>query len=246
VTEESEKQATAPDEHAQTRAAFESWQRGPVEAEKEYVLPPPRSAFPPSFLAILAAGCLVLAAEPTADLPYELCGPSQAIDLGRPGAYSLDKAADGTRARLQGYAGSLRGSFALFGTNYEVAPLIGIPVLVRRAPHPQPPPDSAETYQGEGRLVRLQDTPSSYFERLFDPAARYSTTRLQFQALGVPPFGRPAWLLVEGDLPRKDLWAIAEPILLWMAAAAFAGLAWRSHRTRARAAALKAQTWRSL
>ena len=55
---------------------------------------PRRPLLPPSFFVVLALGAAFLALEPTADLSYELFGPSGAVDLGEPAAYRLDAAAD--------------------------------------------------------------------------------------------------------------------------------------------------------
>jgi hypothetical protein len=226
-------------EDAARDAALEAWHRRsapPADDEDEFVIPKRRFTFPPSFLAILAAGCAYIALDPTADLAYELLGPRQAVDLGRPAAYSMDKARDDQRVRISGYTTGVKVTFARWGDQFEVVPMVGVPVLVRRPPHAAPPPDTAELFEGEGRLILLEPAPASFLLRLFDPSLRHSvyrTVRLQFEALGEIPFGRPAWLLLVGDLPRTDLGAIATPLGLWVLSLAFAVFAWRSYVWRA-------------
>ncbi len=257
MTEPTDKQPPAPETESRARdAAFDAWTRGagtdeerppglfqrlfpkdssqpqPGAEDDVVFVPSPRAAFPPSFFLILAAGCAFLALEPTGDLAYELLGPSTAIELGRPGAYNLEAARDGSRAHIFGYAGSVRGTFAQWGSSYEVAPLVGIPVLVRRAPHPSVPADTVEPFDGEGRLLRLDSGPASWFERMARPSSRYATVRMQFEAYNQLPAGRTAWLLLTGDLPRASPWAIAEPILLWLAAVAFIFRARRAYVLR--------------
>ncbi len=249
--EAAERSAGDP-EHRAREAAFQAWRGGaspaPAEPEEELTLPRPRAALPPSFLFIVAAGCALLAAEPTVGLGYTLFGATHAVDLGRPAAYRLDLARDDIRARIAGYASNVRGSFARWGEDYEVVPLIGTPVLVRRRPHPAASADSAEPFEGEGRLLRLDDEGSSFLERLLNPverpASQYANVRLEFVARGQLPFHDPAWLLLDGDLPRQNVWAIAKPLLLWAAAIACAIFGWRSQR--ARAAAARARSSRRL
>jgi len=197
-----------------------------------YVAPRRRFVFPPSFLVLLAAGLAWIAWEPTADLPYELFGPgsSSTLDLGSPGNWHMDAAHDGARAKVQGFASNRRGRYGKWFSQWEIVPLTGLPVLVRRPPTPQPPEHAAEVYSGEGRLVRLDDSPSDWLERLVRPAARYTLVKNQFLAAGELPAGRTVWLLLEGDLPRADLSAIVDPLVLWAGVALCLRSLWRRWR----------------
>jgi hypothetical protein len=242
VTDRTRNRPPADDADAKAReAAFEAWQPGsaPAAEPEEEIFVPPRAkmSFPPSFLLILAGACVLFALEPTADLRYELFGDAQAIDLGQPAAYVMDAAKDGAHARIKGYLSSIRGTFERWGNAYEVGNLKGIPVLVRRAKHPPAPADTVEVFEGEGRLIRLQESQSSFFERMIDPSSRYNTVRLQFESLGELPMGRQSWLFLEGELPRAHPWRIAQPFLLWGLAVVFSFLAWRSHQVRSAEAA---------
>lgn len=196
-------------------------------------VPPRRSIFPPSFFALLALGMVIFAAEPTAELGYRLLGPGGqgAIDLGEPGEYRLGEATDGARARISGFAGNRRGTYSLGLSEYEVFALTGLPVLVRRPRGEAPPPNTVELYRGEGRLLRLEDAPAGWADRMVRPAARYTRMKDLFVSAGELPPGREAWLLLEGELPRSAslLWA---PALLWVAAVFFSLLAVRAHRRR--------------
>ena len=229
---------TQPDAEARARdAALEAWHGGgtvpaPAAEDDFDFRPPRRSAFPPSFLLIVAAGLAFLALEPTGDLGYTLFGPGRSVDLGRPGAYTLASARSGTRARIAGYPSTVKGTQALSGGGYDFEPLVGVPVLVRTPAHPPVVSESTEPLAAEGRLIRLETTPSTFFDRLFDPASRYTTVRLQFEALGELPPGKPAWLLLDGDLPRSDPWAIGVPLVGWAGSSLFLFLAWRSWRVR--------------
>jgi hypothetical protein len=189
-----------------------------------------RTLLPPSFLVLLGAGLALLAYEPTLDLPYEVFGPGPAgaIDLGHAGDWHLENAQDGARVKLQGFAANLRGRYARWLNDYEVVPLAGLPVLVRRAPTPRPPEHAAEFYTGEGRLWRLDDGGSSWLERLFRPISRYTNVKNQFVAKGELPAGKTVWLLVEGDLPRTRAWPVLGPLLLWAGVALCARALWRS------------------
>jgi hypothetical protein len=205
----------------------------PADADEDgYVAPRRRAAFPPSFLLIWAVGLGVLAIEPTVNLGYQLFGPSQVIDLGQPGEYHLDAARDGARVSLSGFIYNDRGSFSQYLSDYEVVALTNLPVLVRRAPTRKPPPDVAELYQGEGRLLKLDDSDGSFFERLVRPAARYAGMRRQFVAFGQLPANGPCWLLLDGELPRTHWSPLVAAVLLWSASFLFAFQAWRSYRLR--------------
>ena len=210
---------TETDAHARD-AALEAWHEAdpvPVSDPDFDYRPPKRTAFPPSFLLLLAGSLAFLALEPTGDLGYAMFGPARGIDLGRPGAYTLQVARNGARASIKGYPSDIRGSFSRWGDQYQVVPLIGVPVLVRRAAREPSPLESTEPFSAEGRLIRLEDSPSTFVDRLVDPTSRYSTVRLQFEALGEIPAGKPAWLLLDGELPRSDPRAIAVPLLLVLA-----------------------------
>lgn len=237
-------ESKAPAPHAElddveTRSALDAWRtdsdtlptRGrPAPLDEDEAVAATlrrRPAFPPSFLLLLAFGLALLAWDPTVELGYTLLGPSQAIDLGSPGQYRLDEAQDEARARIAGFASARRGSYSRYGETYEVVALTGLPVLVRRAPTPAPPASSVEVYQGEGRLVRLDDAPASFFERLVRPSARFASVRQTFAAYGELPPGRTAWLLLEGELPRAHWGAVALPLVLWFAIVA---LVWRALR----------------
>lgn len=202
-----------------------------VEGDPDgYVAPPRRATFPPSFLLILAAGLAFLALEPSADLGYALFGPGEAVDVGRPGAYALDGARSGDHVRLQGFATERRATYERWGREYEVLALAGAPVLVRRPRGPPPPPHTAELVAVEGRLLALEQHPSSFGERLVRPAARYTPMRLEFAALGELSASGPAWLVLAGEVPRRDASAILVPLGLWAAAALLALAAWRAYR----------------
>lgn len=196
----------------------EPWRGAPAD-EDGYVAPPRRSAFPPSFLFVLAAALAALALEPSADLGYHLAGPSAPIDLGRPAAYDFAAAEDGALATIEGIASPKRGSYSQWGDEWEVFALVGAPVLVRREPGAKPPGENvAELVSLRGRLMKLEDAPSSFFERLFRPASRYTSLRLAFQARGELPLGRTIWLLLDDEVPRSNFSAILVPLLLWAGA----------------------------
>jgi hypothetical protein len=247
----------SPDESAQREAVFAEWEKraqkpprqgwrglfrrerwqDQVDAdamgeEDAYVAPTKRAAFPPSFLLLWGLGLAFLALEPTLDLRYTLFGPSTAVELGEPGAFHLEAAAPNVRARVTDWAHSDRGTYSQTLSDYEVLALTSVPVLVRRAPEGRPPPNTAELYRGEGRLLRLDNVGSSFLERWVSPAARYATVRQQFQALGQLPMTGPCWLLLEGDLPRSTILPLVAPLLLWVGAFLFLFSAWRSYRLR--------------
>ncbi len=215
----------------------ESWRDPTLQAGDDgYVAPRKRAAYPPSFFAVLVFGLAILALEPTADLGYELLGPSAAYDLGHPGEYHFEGAQDGSLATIAGFASSRRGTYSQYSSQYEVFALVGLPVLVRRAPTPTPPKDSAELYQGRGRLIRLERGSASYFERLLRPSARYSTVRAQFESFGELPLGKPQWILLEDDVPRQNKSVVLWPLVLWAGVIFFAYHGWRSYRLRTVAA----------
>lgn len=183
--------------------------------EDGYVAPPHRPVFPVSFLVVLAVCLGALAVEPTADLSWQLFGPSEAIDLGHPANYSLDSLADGQRVRIEGMASPRRGSYTRWGERWEVFALIGTPLLVRTTPGDAPEPNEAVSVQVEGRLVKLDASSSSFLERLVRPASRYSALKLTFEALGELPPGRTVFLVLDGVVPRSSFLAIAWPFVLW-------------------------------
>lgn len=232
-------------QNKEREAALEAWQRGelgvgddvvprpvPAGPDESFDAPPKRAAFPPSFFFVAAAALSVLALEPSADLGYFLTGPSDLIDLGRPADYHLDRAVDGAPVHVEGLATPRRGSFSRWGTDYQVLSLATVPVLVRRAPEPVPPSNVAEYYKGDGRLVKLEEHRAGFFERLVRPSARYTGIRQTFAALGDIPAGGTAWLLLEGDLPRRSFTGIAVPIALWALVGLFVFLGLRSLRRR--------------
>lgn len=195
-----------------------------------YVAPPRRATFPPSFLLILAAGLVFLALEPTADLDYALFGPSQAVALGQPGSYALEKAKSGDLVTIQGFATERRATYSQWGREYEVFALAGVPVLVRRPRGPPPPPNTAEAVSVEGRLLLLEKYASTFGERLVRPAARYTPLRLEFAARGELSAVGNAWLVLADDIPRRDASAILVPLALWLGAALLGRAAYRAHR----------------
>lgn len=183
--------------------------------EDGYVAPPRRSAFPVSFLVVVSVCLGALALEPTADLSWQLFGPSEALDLGHPANYRLDSLVDGQRVRIDGIASPRRGTYTRWGDNWEVFALIGTPLLVRTTPGELPEKNVAERVTVEGRLVKLDASGSSFFERLVRPASRYSALKLTFEALGELPAGRPVFLVLDGVAPRSSFFAIALPFVLW-------------------------------
>lgn len=239
-------------EEAEAKArdeAFEAWNPGapkpPEEPEETFKPPRQGIALPPSFLLILAGACALFALEPSADLGYELAGPGKAVDLGQPAAYKLDAARDGIRAHIKGYLGSMIYTKESFGDEHEVGVLQGTSVLVRRTRHPVAPADTVSIFEGEGRLVALDDTPSSMVQRMVDPSSRFVTLRLHYESFGELSKGAPAWLLLDGDIPRSQPWLIAKPLILWGLTLAFLFLAWRSQVARAAGAATRRRTWRT-
>jgi hypothetical protein len=177
---------------------------------------PRRPLLPPSFFVVLALGAAFLALEPTADLSYELFGPSEAVELGEPGGYRLDAAADGARVRLSGFLGARAATYERFGRTFEVRQLLGTGVLVRRAPRSADlGKDVAEVAALEGRLLRLDASRAGLFERLLRPVARYTPLVEAFGRTGELPAGRAVFLLLDGDVPRSSPGAIALPILVW-------------------------------
>lgn len=221
---------------AERDAALGAWSRGELEVAPDrvpsraelrrlladtpadddgYVAPPKRAVFPPSFLAVVAVCLAALALEPTADLAWHLFGPSVSIDLGEPASYRFDALADGQRVRLEGIASPKRGSYARWGRQWEVYALVGTPLLVRARPGPRVDAHTAEVVAVEGRLVQLDASPSGFLERLVRPAARYTSLKLTFEALGELPADRTTYLVLDGDLPRSSPFALATPLVLW-------------------------------
>lgn len=189
--------------------------RDTANDEDGYVAPPRRSVFPVSFLVVLAVCLGALAVEPTADLSWHLFGPSEALELGEPAHYRLDALGDGQRVRVEGIASPRRGTYTRWGETWEVFALIGTPLLVRTVPGDLPEKNVAERVTVEGRLVKLDASGSSFFERLVRPASRYSALKLTFEALGELPAGRPAFLVLDGVVPRSSFFNIAWPFVLW-------------------------------
>lgn len=186
----------------------------PVD-EDGYVAPPKRAVFPPSFLAVIAACLGMLAIEPTADLSWHLFGPSAAVELGEPGQYRFDALADGLWVRLEGIASPRRGNYSRWGDQWEVYALVGTPLLVRARPGTQVEANTAELVSVQGRLLRLDTSASGFVERLLRPAARYTSLKLTFEALGELPADRATYLVLDGDVPRSSLFALASPLVLW-------------------------------
>ena len=177
---------------------------------------PRRPMLPPSFFVVLALGAAFLALEPTADLSYELFGPSVAVDLGEPGAYRLDGVADEARVRVRGFLGARAATYERFGRTYEVRQLLGTGVLVRRPPRTAKlGKDVAEVAEVEGRLLRLDASRAGLVERLLRPVARYTPLVEAFSRTGELPAAREVRLLLDGDLPRASLAAMAMPLSVW-------------------------------
>jgi hypothetical protein len=175
---------------------------------------PRRPAFPPQALVVFAFGIAVLGWESTADLAYHLAGPSAPVDLGEPGRYRMELAADGAYVKMSGLLGGQTAYYSDGGIKYVVAPMLGTAVLVRREDDGERlPPDVVQRYEAHGRLMRLDDAPSNVFVRMFRPAARFSRMRQKFDL--ALPAGREAYLLFDKEAPREQAWPIAKPLLTW-------------------------------
>jgi hypothetical protein len=120
----------------------------------------------------------------------------EAVDLGRPGSYHLERASDGLYARIEGVAGqamnlSVRWMW-LSETRYDLLAVRDTNILVRRSPRSAAPPLTAQ-----GRLI---------LDR-FIPEYAQAFQNLAAARGGAQPRDGHLYVLLDGERPRSG-WAV--------------------------------------
>lgn len=139
------------------------------------------------------------------DLSAEIAwwfGAPVSVDLGRPGSYRPELAADGALARISGRPGGSAARFRKLGKRYEIVAIEGTGILVQREqsgpdlPVPsgqkEPPPDRSP-FAAEGRLMRDDSAPLEYRQAF----------RLLVERGDAQPRDGHLHLLLDGDKPRS-------------------------------------------
>lgn len=131
----------------------------------------------------------------------------QPLDLGAPGAWKLERMADGALATVNGVPGPVASRFSRYGKSYEIVALPGSPILVRRSlPEGAPAtgkPDQA-AFTATGRLLRDSSIPE--YDQAFQNLVRRGDAA---------PADGHLWVLLDGERPRTG----------WQTPAALLGLA---------------------
>ncbi len=124
----------------------------------------------------------------------------EAVDLGRPGDYHLERESDGLYARFEGVSGpgaSLRvRRMGLFETRYDVIVARDTNILLRRSPQ-EGPAGAALPFAAQGRLVLDRSLPD------YGPAFQSLTAARG----GAQPREGHLYVLLDGERPRTG-WAI--------------------------------------
>lgn len=134
------------------------------------------------------------------ELGYWIGAPAR-VDLGSPGAYSMDRLREDVVATIQGVPGPVANRYTRMFESWEIVSVRGTAVLVRRAPPRNepplpvgkaPPPPEQKPFTATGRLLR--DTSIPQYEHAFRTLAERGEAS---------PHQGHLWVLLDGDLPRS-------------------------------------------
>lgn len=201
------------------------------EPDEEGDLPPAAGRRRPVLPLFISAAALLVCAYFLWDLQPALRywgSAGDAVDLGRPGDYHLERASDNRYARLEGIPGpgaTLRvRRMGLFETHYEVVVVRDTNILVRRSPRNEPQSAAPPPFTAQGRLVLDSSIPD------YAPAFQ----NLASARGGAQPRDGHLYVLLDGEWPRRGwstpLIAAGLLALILLNAAALARYALRSGR----------------
>ncbi len=181
-----------------------------TSSEDEVLAPGPRKPGARLLFAVAALGfvvCAWLLWELWPALRYWLSS-AEPVELGAPGAYHLERSADGLYARIGGAPGPHASRFRKLGAHYEIVAIRGTNVLVRRVLDPlspsaapgrtEPPPDPAP-FIAQGRLVLDRSIPE--YAQAFQQLVSRGDTE---------PRGGHLYVLLDGERPRTGAKVPAE------------------------------------
>jgi hypothetical protein len=171
------------------------------DLDDELDAPPRRKASPLSMLTVVLGLGLVgfLLWDMSGDIAF-WAKPPKLVELGVPGSYRIEQAADGALARISGNPGGSADRFRQLGKRYEIVAIRGTSILVRREMRgpdlplppgrPEPPPNPSP-FQAEGRLVLDSSI----------PAYSHAFNLLVERGDAVPHNGH-LYVLLDGEKPR--------------------------------------------